>query len=112
VVPPIPEKQLVGRFSPSFVEERRVHLERFLRRVSVHPELAGAACLDTFLRADDVTFQAANNTKGTCSVILCSSLPPRKDGIKRWFAEAKTSMTGDLVKSPDDDLFEEMVKSP
>jgi sorting nexin-1/2 len=110
VVPPIPEKQPVGRFSPSFVEERRVHLERFLRRVSVHPELADAACLETFLRADDVTFQAAKNTKGTVSVASYSAAPspPKKDGIKRWFAEAKTSMTGDLVKSPDDDLFEEI----
>ena len=34
--------------------------------------------------------------------------PAKKDGIKRWFAEAKTSMTGDLVKSPDDDLFDEI----
>merc|ERR1712176_995012 len=33
---------------------------------------------------------------------------PKKDGFKRWFAEAKTSMTGDLVRSPDDDLFEEI----
>ena len=59
IVPPIPEKQPVGRFSPTFVEERRMQLERFLRRVIVHPELADAACLDTFLRADDLTFQSA-----------------------------------------------------
>ena len=39
-MPPIPEKQPVGRFSPQFVEERRMHLERFLRWVIVHPELA------------------------------------------------------------------------
>ena len=42
IVPPIPEKQPVGRFSPTFVEERRVQLERFLRRVATHPELADA----------------------------------------------------------------------
>ena len=119
IVPPIPEKQPVGRFNASFVEERRMHLERFLRRVAVHPELADATCLDTFLRADDVSFQAAKNAKG--AVVLSqpppgSMMPPtqatmspqKKDGFKRWFVEAKTSMTGDLVKSPDDDIFDEI----
>lgn len=119
IVPPIPEKQPVGRFNAAFVEERRVHLERFLRRVAVHPELADAACLDTFLRADDVTFQAAKNAKGVValpqpthgSIMAPSSAAvsaQKKDGFKRWFAETKTSMTGDLVKSPDDDIFDEI----
>jgi hypothetical protein len=36
------------------------------------------------------------------------SSPNKKDGFKRWFAEAKTSMTGDLVRSPDDDIFDEI----
>ena len=63
IVPPLPEKQPVGRFSPAFVEDRRKSLERFLRRVAIHPELADAACFDTFLRADDVTFQAAKSAK-------------------------------------------------
>jgi sorting nexin-1/2 len=33
---------------------------------------------------------------------------PKKEGFKRWFAETKTSISGDLVKSPDDELFEEI----
>jgi sorting nexin-1/2 len=133
IVPPLPEKQPVGRFSPTFVEDRRVQLERFLRRVAVHPELADAACLDLFLRADDVTFHAAKSIKkgGPASSgvynnggninnnnnmiypqqsnnMMQPSASPKKDGFKRWFAEAKTSMTGDLVKSPDDDIFDEI----
>lgn len=115
IIPPMPEKQPVGRFSASFVEDRRAKLERFLRRVAVHPELADAACFETFLRADDYTFQVAKNAKG--EVILASSTnnnmmratPPKKqDGFKRWFAETKTSIAGDLIKSPDDDLFDEI----
>lgn len=116
VVPPIPEKQPVGRFSPAFVEDRRVNLERFLRRVAVHPELGDAQCLDTFLRADDMTFQAAKQAKGEAAAPITPSAsmmypnPPlaKKEGFKRWFAEAKTSITGELVKSPDDDLFDEI----
>eukprot|EP00978_Attheya_sp_CCMP212_P029228 scaffold103334_cov48-Attheya_sp.AAC.1 len=34
VVPPLPEKQAVARFSAAFVEDRRIHLEQFLRRVA------------------------------------------------------------------------------
>ena len=148
VVPPMPEKQPVGRFSPTFVEDRRNGLERFLRRVTVHPELSDATCLDTFLRADDMTFQAAKLAKGDAlpqqqqqqmnmnqsmmhnnqmmnpnnmqmnpnmnmnqSMMMYPNQhasPPKKEGFKRWFAEAKTSISGDLVKSPDDDLFDEI----
>ena len=118
IVPPIPEKAPIGKFSPRFIEDRRLQLERFIRRVAVHPELADAPSLDTFLRADDVSFQVAKNAKGTFVVDNTLSQSPlmmnvpsqKKDGIKRWFAEAKTSMTGDLIKSPDDDLFEEIAR--
>lgn len=120
IVPPIPDKQPVGRFSPAFVEARRRELERFIRRVAIHPELQDCSCLDTFLRADDVTFQAAKHSKA--NVVLQQSgmmphqaappqmmmTPPKKEGFKRWFAETKTSISGDLVRSPDDDLFEEI----
>jgi sorting nexin-1/2 len=97
-------------------EDRRMNLERFLRRVAVHPELADAPCLDTFLRADDVTFAAAKQAKGDVAPPVAGNphqnmmypSPPKKEGLKRWFAEAKTSIAGDLVKSPDDDLFDEI----
>jgi len=121
IVPPLPEKQAVSRFSQAFIEDRRVNLERFLRRIAVHPELYDTNCLDTFLRADDLSFQTAKNAKGQVAdaMVMASSvaypsntvmsMPPRKkDGIKKWFAETKASMSGDLVRSPDDDLFEEI----
>lgn len=120
IVPAIPEKQPVGRFNAAFIEDRRIQLEKFLRRVAVHPELQDCACLETFLRADDVSFQAAKQIKNELAAAAMSPMghsstsfmqpqqPPKKEGLKRWFAEAKTSMTGDLVKSPDDDLFEEI----
>lgn len=123
VVPPIPEKK-VARFSSSFIEDRRVNLERFLRRVAVHPELYDAPSLDTFLRADDLTFHTAKNMKGSASEMMMSMSmsvsyssahpnmnsppPPKKDGIKKWIAEKKTSIAGELVRSPDDDLFLEI----
>lgn len=95
----------------------------FLRRVAVHPELYDAQCLDTFLRADDITFHAAKIAKGNNnadSMMMMSTAyptstptlnvppPPKKDGIKKWFAETKTSIAGELVRSPDDELFIEI----
>lgn len=159
IVPPLPEKQPVGRFNPSFVEARRRELERFLRRAAVHPELQDCVSLDAFLRADDATFHVAKNSKGDAVVLLQQhqqpptmggsymqypnqhqqqqqqQLPhhppgmmnsamlggagaaapvmmgggrPKKEGFKRWFAETKTSISGDLVRSPDDELFDEI----
>jgi len=63
VVPPVPEKNAVARFDSGFVEDRRSHLEQFVRRAYVHPELHDARCLDAFLRADDATFAVAKNAK-------------------------------------------------
>ena len=114
IVPPLPEKQPVGRFNPAFVEIRRRELERFLRRATVHPELQGCASLDAFLTADDVTFQAAKNSKtsngmtmqqsGMMGSLMMSQQPTsspaaKKGGFKRWFAETKTSISGDLVSA-------------
>jgi len=111
IVPPLPEKQAVSRFSTIFVEDRRLNLEKFLRRISIHPELSDATCLDVFLRADDGTFHAAKSGYVTGG----GEQSKKKEGIKKWFAETKTSIAtvirnDALVRSPDDDLFDETEK--
>lgn len=57
VVPPLPEKLLVGRFSPEFVESRRRALQLFLHRCCAHPELQHSEHLTTFLEASDDALQ-------------------------------------------------------
>lgn len=59
IVPPLPEKQQVSRFSESFIEERRFHLEIFLRRVVCNPELKDTECLLVFLGGGDSEFKKA-----------------------------------------------------
>ncbi|BGP12306.1 hypothetical protein JCM10213_006630 [Rhodosporidiobolus nylandii] len=54
VVPPLPEKHrmeyVIGdRFSPEFIERRRVDLERFLQRLARHPKLSRTELLREFL---------------------------------------------------------------
>ncbi|GAA5918476.1 hypothetical protein JCM1841_003988 [Sporobolomyces salmonicolor] len=58
VVPPLPDKHrmeyVVGdRFSPEFIERRRVDLERFLQRVSRHHKLSRTAIFQNFLESTE-----------------------------------------------------------
>lgn len=55
-MPPLPEKQAVGRFSSEFVESRRRALEKYLERISKHPELSTSEHFVTFLQTDDASF--------------------------------------------------------
>merc|ERR1719401_2910111 len=61
IVPPLPDKQWqqLSRLSEEFVEERRLHLEVFLRRVVCSPELKGTECLLVFLGGADDEFKKA-----------------------------------------------------
>eukprot|EP01116_Phalansterium_solitarium_P023346 TRINITY_DN8118_c0_g1_i1.p1 TRINITY_DN8118_c0_g1~~TRINITY_DN8118_c0_g1_i1.p1 ORF type:complete len:443 (+),score=212.65 TRINITY_DN8118_c0_g1_i1:88-1329(+) len=51
LIPPLPEKQLINRFSAEFVEYRRRELERFLQRVLSHPVLRTSTALPVFFEA-------------------------------------------------------------
>ena len=63
IVPPLPEKQTfsqqASRLSEDFVEERRLHLEVFLRRVVCSPELTETECLLVFLGGGEAEFKKA-----------------------------------------------------
>eukprot|EP01041_Mallomonas_annulata_P007176 gene7176-14619_t len=64
IIPPLPEKQGVGRFlleSPEFVEIRRNALEVFLNRVIAKPEILYSEELKAFLEADEKEFQKTKN---------------------------------------------------
>ncbi|KAJ3024346.1 Vacuolar protein sorting-associated protein 5 [Thoreauomyces humboldtii] len=76
IVPPVPEKQTLGRFQEDFVESRRVGLESFLRKVVTHPSLQGDDDLRAFLESE--TFLAdrkKQEAKGLFGVFGGSSAP-------------------------------------
>ncbi|KAH6603263.1 hypothetical protein Trco_008038 [Trichoderma cornu-damae] len=52
VVPPPPEKQVVGRFDSNFVESRRAALEKMLNKTAAHPVLQHDADLKLFLESE------------------------------------------------------------
>lgn len=58
VVPPIPEKHRLeyvtgDRFSPEFMERRRLDLQRFLERLSRHPTLQRSSLLRAFFESSE-----------------------------------------------------------
>ncbi|GAA6064788.1 hypothetical protein JCM10212_004959 [Sporobolomyces blumeae] len=58
VVPPLPDKHrmeyVVGdRFSPDFIERRRVDLERFLQRLARHPKLSRTPLFQAFIESTE-----------------------------------------------------------
>lgn len=82
VVPPPPEKQVVGRFDVNFVESRRAALERMLNKAAAHPILQHDGDLKLFLESDafnvDVKHKekkdpAVGESKGVLSSIGLSS---------------------------------------
>lgn len=64
IIPPLPEKSLIGRFEEQFVESRRRNLERFLQRVALHAELKGSARLVDFLTQEDAFDGGAGEAGG------------------------------------------------
>ncbi|KAG0204909.1 intercellular trafficking and secretion [Mortierella sp. GBA30] len=68
VLPPLPDKHRMryvrgDRFSPEFVEKRRASLERFLKKIAVHPVLQRAESLRIFLDSRDWTTDLAQQNK-------------------------------------------------
>ena len=59
IVPALPEKQTVGRFTTEFVESRRGALERFLLRVAAHQELNTSPVFIAFLQAGEDSLKDA-----------------------------------------------------
>ncbi|KAF9585363.1 intercellular trafficking and secretion [Lunasporangiospora selenospora] len=69
VIPPLPDKQRMryvrgDRFSEDFITKRRDSLERFLRKIAVHPTLQRVQYVRVFLESHDFSSeQATQNNK-------------------------------------------------
>jgi len=59
LIPPLPEKAIMNRFSPEFLESRRQGLDRFLARVLNHPALSLSADVKIFIQGSDQEIQLA-----------------------------------------------------
>ena len=57
IVPPCPEKNQMAKRSADFIETRRQALEVFINKICGHRDLKHAELLQTFLEADESTWQ-------------------------------------------------------
>eukprot|EP00550_Attheya_septentrionalis_P000661 CAMPEP_0198285260 /NCGR_PEP_ID=MMETSP1449-20131203/4587_1 /TAXON_ID=420275 /ORGANISM="Attheya septentrionalis, Strain CCMP2084" /LENGTH=488 /DNA_ID=CAMNT_0043982619 /DNA_START=106 /DNA_END=1572 /DNA_ORIENTATION=+ len=128
IIPIIPHKMALKeekRFSDELVEDRREHLETFLKKVLVHPELLDTHCLSTFLRCEDDTFEAAKKERdaeffSADGSIVSQELPvanngaQRKEKIRTMFAKRgvriKSRVSGgkNLQGTADEDTIQEL----
>ena len=69
IIPPVPKKQIMGRFDTDFIETRRLALEKFLVRVTRHTELKHSPLLVIFMSADTSTFQEFKESLNTRAAI-------------------------------------------
>ncbi len=52
IVPPVPEKATLGRFEGTFVESRRLALNKCMQKIANHPRLANDPDFRCFLESD------------------------------------------------------------
>ncbi|KAL7464011.1 hypothetical protein ACHAXS_004355 [Conticribra weissflogii] len=117
IIPIIPHTQAVNsakRFSEELVEERRRHLERFLRGVQVHPELEGCPSISAFFSPEAEVFEAAKreNPASDKEDSLDSPTENFREKAKHFFVKtrikARVMSGGELEETSDGAAFEEV----
>jgi sorting nexin-1/2 len=83
IVPPVPEKQAMGRFDADFLILRKVGLERCLRRIAAHPLLHQSSDLRLFLEEENL--DAAMNKKIDIKKSLLSGLNVMMNSAQQTF---------------------------
>eukprot|EP00949_MAST-11_sp_MAST-11-sp1_P002936 g2936.t1 len=58
IIPALPDKSMLGRFTATFVENRRRALEKCLNRIAKHALLSGSDHFKVFLEANEESFAA------------------------------------------------------
>ncbi|KAI9918456.1 hypothetical protein PsorP6_011961 [Peronosclerospora sorghi] len=93
VVPPLPEKLLVGRFSPEFIESRRRALQVFLHRCCLHPELQHSEHVTTFLEARDDHLQAFRTNPRH------AALHSQRGALFQWLDDTMSTLSSTWIPS-------------
>jgi sorting nexin-4 len=101
IVPHLPEKSITNRFSPEFVEKRRLELEKFMINLSAHPELSGTPMLVVFLTAGEDELNAYKEEQR--QEVEARSLG---SGIMKWIENLGSSKESVLEQSVVDEEIE------
>ena len=75
LMPPVPDKQVQGRFEAAFIERRRKQLERYMNRIALHPVLRSSPIVMQFLKATDLPVRGKLCVGGLGAVRSPSRVP-------------------------------------
>lgn len=92
IVPPIPEKQSIGRFDSNFVENRRVLLERMVQKIAAHPVLHKDKDFINFLQSENLQVDMVmkkENSKSSFMSKLGDVFIPKAVEIDEYFENKK-----------------------
>lgn len=111
-VPPLPDKQLTGRYEEEFIEGRRQQLQLWLERMSIHPIISESDVFQHFLRSKDsekAWKDGKRKAEGDVTVggALCTTITPL-DQYRMELSEAENTLqhNSQFTKSVDDALKE------
>jgi sorting nexin-1/2 len=114
VVPPAPEKNSFGRFDDTFVQQRRLALEKCIQKIANHPVLSKDPDLKLFLESDtyslDVSaFGCSNIISYCCSNYSILKIKQRKAEIAHerggLMASIGQTITGPRFYETDEVIF-------
>lgn len=101
VVPPVPEKNPFGRFDETFVQQRRLALEKCIQKIVNHPVLAKDPDLKLFLESDtfslDIKHRKAeiSHERGGLMASIGQTLAgPRFHETDEWFDKQRAYLDG------------------
>ncbi|OAX41529.1 Vps5-domain-containing protein [Rhizopogon vinicolor AM-OR11-026] len=101
VVPPVPEKNPFGRFDQTFVQQRRMALEKCIQKIVNHPVLAKDPDLKLFLESDtfslDIKHRKAeiSHERGGLMASIGQTLAgPRFHETDEWFDKQRAYLDG------------------
>lgn len=93
IVPPLPEKQILGRFDEDFIDYRMRALEKFLNRISKQEKLRKSPFFETFLMASDASFNLAKMSHQ--SAIMTATISAMSS-VTGWLGNAMNQISSPL----------------
>lgn len=122
LIPPLPDKIFMRRFTQDFIDERRRWLEMFLNRLAGHPLLMRSPDAILFLHGDDADLTNAKEGKGGTAYVS-AAVPegeqapskPTPKGFMSYLKEGLTTITNtfgankEREKGPEDEQCDEVL---
>lgn len=108
-VPPLPDKQITGRFGEEFVEKRREKLQMWISRICIHPVLSRSMVFHHFITCGDNEKEwKQGKRKAECDKLVGASFfmtvdcPPQS--LQLTVVENRIEQFGRFIKTMDESV--------